>query len=408
MYFNANVQTRILTHFHFALNEAGFLFLGKSEMLLTQSNLFVPVDLKRRVFKKVSRVSDRDRLLMTGQGGYEENLGPTGNHLRIREESFDAGPVAQIVVDTNGFLVFANQQARALLRVSQQDVGRLLQDLELSYRPVEVRSLIEQAYAERRLVSRKGVEWVAGPGDACFLDIDVMPLVTTRGALIGATATYMDVTRIVQLSEALQRTRDELETSYEELQSTVEELETTNEELQSTNEELETTNEELQSTNEELETMNEEQQSTNEELEAMNDELQRRTEEVTHLNLFLESILTSVRIGVVVLNPDMRIQVWNRKAEDLWGLRSDEVVGEHFLNLDITLELEQLKHPIRQILSGEHAFNDSVQHTLNRRGKPLECKITMVQRNDGNKDIQGVILLMEEVDNVNLARRADE
>lgn len=408
MYFNAEAQSKILLRFHFALNDSGFLFLGRSEMLLTRSSLFVPVDLKQRVFKKVSRSNARERLAIFGQGGDDEDAAPTGNTVRIREASFDVGPLAQITVDANGFLILANQQARALLGVNPRDEGRLLQDLEISYRPVEVRSLIEQACAERRLVSRKNVKWAAGNADARFLDIDVMPLVTAAGALIGATATYTDVTRIVRLEEDLQRTRDELETAYEELQSTVEELETTNEELQSTNEELETLNEELQSTNEELETMNEEQQSTNAELESMNHELQTRTNDISQLNLFLESILSSVRVGVVVLNPDMRVQVWNRKAEDFWGLRADEVLGKHFLTLDITLELEQLKEPIKEILSGEHEFSDSVQSTLNRRGKPLECRITMVQRNDDGEGIQGVVLLIEEVDNGNPARRNGE
>ena len=55
MYFNAETQARILASFHFALRDDGFLFLGKSEMLLTHAHLFVPVDLKRRVFAKSPR-----------------------------------------------------------------------------------------------------------------------------------------------------------------------------------------------------------------------------------------------------------------------------------------------------------------------------------------------------------------
>src|SRR5438093_6467958 len=54
MYFNAEAQERILSHFHFALQDKGFLFLGKAEMLLTHNNLFFPKDLKHRVFSKVS------------------------------------------------------------------------------------------------------------------------------------------------------------------------------------------------------------------------------------------------------------------------------------------------------------------------------------------------------------------
>src|SRR5947208_564035 len=53
MYFNAETQARILSRFHFALAGGGVLFLGKAEMLLSHSNLFLPIDLKRRIFRKV-------------------------------------------------------------------------------------------------------------------------------------------------------------------------------------------------------------------------------------------------------------------------------------------------------------------------------------------------------------------
>jgi two-component system, chemotaxis family, CheB/CheR fusion protein len=55
MYFNAETQARMLARFHFALAPAGALFLGKAEMLLNHSNLFTPIDLKRRVFRRAGR-----------------------------------------------------------------------------------------------------------------------------------------------------------------------------------------------------------------------------------------------------------------------------------------------------------------------------------------------------------------
>jgi chemotaxis methyl-accepting protein methylase len=65
MYFNAETQASILGRFHFSLNNGGYLYLGKSEMLITHADLFKPVDLKRRVFAKVARPTLRDRLLFT-------------------------------------------------------------------------------------------------------------------------------------------------------------------------------------------------------------------------------------------------------------------------------------------------------------------------------------------------------
>jgi two-component system CheB/CheR fusion protein len=52
MYFNAETQSRILSRMHFALAPAGVLFLGKAEMLLSHTELFQPIDLKRRVFRR--------------------------------------------------------------------------------------------------------------------------------------------------------------------------------------------------------------------------------------------------------------------------------------------------------------------------------------------------------------------
>lgn len=54
MYFNAPVQNRVLVNFHFALNQSGYLFLGKSEVPVTRLHQFKTVDLKRRIFAKGS------------------------------------------------------------------------------------------------------------------------------------------------------------------------------------------------------------------------------------------------------------------------------------------------------------------------------------------------------------------
>ena len=98
--------------------------------------------------------------------------------------------------------------------------------------------------------------------------------------------------------------------------------------------------------------MNEELQSTNEELETINDELRERTGELNQVNDFLEAILTSLGLGVAVLDPQQRVQVWNRRAEDLWGVRPDEAVDNHFLGLDIGLPAERLAPALRAVLSG--------------------------------------------------------
>jgi two-component system CheB/CheR fusion protein len=400
MYFNAETQNHILARFHFALNDLGSLFLGKAEMLLTHTNLFNPIDQRYRAFMKVVKMSLRDRLLVLNQMGDEEGGQRLARQVRVREAAFDVSPYAQIVVDVEGNLALANDHARAIFSVMPRDLGRAFRDLEISYRPVELRSPIEQVYAERKPLRLTDVErHLAGDTTQKF-EVDIVPLLENGGAPIGAVVTFHDVTRIVQLQGELQRSKQELETAYEELQSTNEELETTNEELQSTVEELETTNEELQSTNEELETMNEELQSTNEELQTVNIELRDRTDELLKSNEFQKAILASLRSGVAVLDQRLNVLIWNQEAENVWGLRADEVKGRSFVGLDIGLPVDRLAAPLRRVVSSVQDGYETLEiQAVNRRGKAITAHVTCSPLRLQGGPTTGVIVLMEERNN---------
>ncbi|MFB2878983.1 CheR family methyltransferase [Floridanema aerugineum] len=395
MYFNADIQARILARFHFALSDTGFLFVGKAEMLLTHANLFQPANLKYRIFSRVPRISLRDRLLIMAESGNTEASTQLVGNMRLKDEAFESLPVAQIVVDLQGNIVLANRQARVLFNLSTQDLGRPLQDLELSYRPVELRSRIQQAYTERRTVTISEIELIRSEENILYLEIQVVPLLDNSADALGVTIVFQDITRYNELERELQRSTQELETAYEELQSTNEELETTNEELQSTNEELETTNEELQSTNEELETMNEELQSANEELQTTNDELRQRTEELNRVTIFMESILTSLRVGMIVLDNRLSVQLWNGRAEELWGLRAEEAVERFFFDLDIGLPVEQLRGLIRACQTGNSEEHTTVVNAVNRRGRNIRCRVICTSLIVENRP-EGVILLIDE------------
>jgi len=398
MYFNAEAQERILARFHFALSSTGYLFLGKAETLLTHSNSFRPVELRHRIFARTPSSNLRDRLLALSGGSNSSDGQADLRHLRVREAAFDAGPAAQIAVDRRGFLVLANERARRLFGLTESDIGRLLQDLELSYRPVELRSHIEQAYAGRGVVQLPGVEWRGGPGEASRqFEVLVLPLLDAKGGLLGASVSFTDLTQAHQLRAELEKTHQELETAYEELQSANEELETTNEELQSTVEELETTNEELQSANEELETMNEELQSTNDELRVINDQVEQRSEDLDRVNTYFRSVLASVRTAVVVLDQDLVVQVWSQRLRDLWGLTEDEVVGCPFLDLDIGLPVAPLAAPLRDCLAGRDGTDEVVLDAVNRRGRPVQCRVRCTPL-QGDRQAEGVILLIEELE----------
>ena len=314
--------------------------------------------------------------------------------LDLHDLALEKDPVAQLIVDASGVLLFANEAARMLFSLNSLDLHRPLQELHIAYRPVDLRALAEQAQREQRSVAVKETEWSIAETRRYF-DLTALPLVDGAARVHGVKLLFNDVTRAKRLQDDLQQSRMELETANEELHSTNEELETTNEELQSTVEELETTNEELQSSNEELETMNEELQSTNEELEASNEQLRERSDQVAQLNVFLESILGSLSDAVIVLDRELQVQLWNQRAEDLWGLRAHEVRQRHLLSLDIGLPLEQLRQPVRACLSDGSRPQTLTLDATNRRGKPVRVMITCSPLSMLDRK-QGVILLMSE------------
>ncbi|KAA9153895.1 PAS domain S-box protein [Amycolatopsis acidicola] len=398
MYFTAESQASILRKLHFALVPRGVLFMGKAELLLSHSRIFDPIDLRHRFFRKIPTST-------LGGVFYDHSMLNTQRHSpgeleELRSLAFGATPVAQVVVNTEGVVALANQQAQQLFSLSDRDVGRPLRDLEISYRPIELRALIDQAREERRALRVKDIEWQRGPGEVLALELHVSPLISLSDEPIGVSVVFHDVTTNHRLLTELANANRQRENAYEELQSTTEELETTNEELQSTVEELETTNEELQSTNEELETTNEELQSTNDELQTINNALRDRTRELDDVNEFLESILTSLRAGIVVVDQEMRVVAWNAGAEDLWGLRRDEAEGEHLLNLDIGLPLDNLRPVVRSALADSSYAKETVLDAVNRRGRSVLIRVTCGALRNRDGASTGAILVMETADEV--------
>jgi two-component system CheB/CheR fusion protein len=394
MYFNAETQAKILDRFHFALKEHSFLFVGKAEMLLTQASLFTPVNNKYRIFARVAKVSWRDRLMLMSEAGNLQASTMLTINLRLRDEVFEASPIAQIVLEEQGNIALINHQARSLFSLGIQNIGKPFRELELHHYIPRLQSAIEQACSERCCSAIDNVRIETRQDVANFFDIQITPLTEGESKILGVNISFIDVTRYQNLRQELDHYSRELEAAQEELQTSNEELETTNEELQSTNEELETTNEELQNTNQELETMNEELQSSNEEMQTTNEELNIRTNELNRVSVFMESILTSFKMGMTVLDNRLSIQLWNNRMIEFWGLRTEEVSDRFFFDLDIGLPVEQLRGMIRTCQAGENDYQELILKAIDRRGKNIDCRVicTPLKMND---QPQGLILLME-------------
>jgi two-component system CheB/CheR fusion protein len=396
IYFNSETQRSVMARLHLALGERGFLVLGKSELILTNSDGFTPENIGLRIFQKVPGV----RLATATAAAAQAGPPPPADRRTpvLREATIDAfrvSPVAQLVLDREGSVVFANAQLRRLFGISEADVGRPLKDLELSYRPVELRSMIERAASAPEPVKSGVVSWRTRDGDERELEVQIAALRNDGGDQTGTSIAFLDVTQHARLAAELEGSKRELEAAYEDLRSTVEELQSTNEELQSTNEELETTNEELQSTNEELETMNEELQSSNEELETMNEELRIRTTELNDVNLLVDSMLESLGMGVAVLDRELRVTMWNEHAKNLWGLAPDDVRDRHFLNLDIGLPVQQLHDSVRACVDGKADVGEQRVNARDRTGRDIVCRVLCTPLRTARGQINGAIVLMQ-------------
>lgn len=394
MYLNAETQRNVLSRLHFALAPNGVLFLGHAEMLLSHSDKFTPLNLENRIFLKAPEsrgAFDHHDPTMA----FYERHGDVSGLTNLRELAFRASPVAQIVVTGEDTVAMINQQAETVFGLSARDIGRLLRDLEVSYRPVELRAFLEQAKVERRTARIPEVKWQRPGLDTVWFEIHLNPLVDGENGLLGVSIAFFDVTATRALLDKVVQTNRQLEAAYEELQSTNEELETTNEELQSTVEELETTNEELQSTNEELETMNAELQSTNDELHTINDALRERSGQLDDAKNFLDALINSVQLGLVVVDREMRVVVWNRGCEDLWGLRSEETTGKKLTALDFGLPMDDVRPLIGSAFVDPDSSGETVVDAVNRRGRPTRVRVRCTSFPDPDGGVGGSLLLME-------------
>lgn len=393
MYLNGETQRNVLQRLHFALAPQGLIFLGHAEMLLSHTDRFTPLDMDSRVFRKTagshSNLDRFDPSTPLIRHGDLAGLNP------IRHLAFRAGPVPQIVVTGDDTVAMVNEQAERVFGLSARDVGRLLRDLEVSYRPLELRSYLDRARSERKSALIQDVQWQRPGAEPTWYEVHVNPLVDGDDGLIGTSVAFFDVTATRNLLTQVGQANSQLESAYEELQSTNEELETTNEELQSTVEELETTNEELQSTNEELETMNEELQSTNDELHTINDTLRERSGELDETKTFLDSLVDSVKLGMAVVDRDLRIVLWNSACEDLWGLRSEEAIGAQLASLDIGLPLTDVNPLIGRVFVEPGTVEDTAVDAVNRRGKPIRIRVTCSAFGANGDSPKGVLLTMD-------------
>jgi two-component system CheB/CheR fusion protein len=410
IYFDGQMQKRVLTRFHHALRRHGLLILGKSELIPFAGKIFEPVDLQHRIYRKDGRrdaAVNQERLVsLLEQESVARSVEEGQTELdavdQFHRDVVQSTHTPLIATAKDGTILLWNGAAARLWGRGENDVtGKKLTSLNLPGLSGEL--LIEKSAAVREgrtsSETATGALSRAGEQEAKRISVEVSPLRDAGQEITGLLYAVQDVTAFRDLERDLRKANEERQSAYEELQtineelqSANEELETTNEELQSANEELQTTNEELQSTNEELETTNEELQSTNAELDATNRELAHRTEEMNSLGFVQRATIRSLSAAVVVLDADGRIKMWNLAAERLLGIPENEAVGQLLWSLDVPgLERTVLQKMRKSISKKAPMSAEQVGYEL-PNGSQGKAKVAAVPIVDGGSVLGSVII----------------
>ena len=344
IYLNADIQTKVLALFHFALRPDSYLFLGHSETTSQQEELFVAMVKKWRIYRrKAARTAHLDfpigsrthisqpNIIAKTKSKQQVRLSEVAQQHLLKEFS----PAAVLVNHKHQILHFSGPTSRYL----EQPSGAPTQDL-LTLARHELRSKLRIAL--RRVISEKQritVDDVQLLRDNEKVNINVIlrPLLVPSLAEQLILITFEDLHGFpvdsqenkVATSPAdpslLQQLEDELHIAREDLQTNIEEMESANEELQAANEEVMSVNEELQSSNEELESSKEELQSMNEELTTVNNQYKDKVDELAKTNDDLTNLLTSTDIATLFIDAQLRIVRFTPATGRLLNLLSSDI-----------------------------------------------------------------------------------
>ncbi|MCR4393241.1 MAG: PAS domain-containing protein, partial [Dehalococcoidales bacterium] len=342
IYFDANLQKRLVPMFSYSLKEKGLLFLGTAETIGEFDDLFVPLDRKWKLFR-VEKKSKQSTYSLPENISWREPAVPG------RQDQFKAGldtgtklPESimlealppSLLVDINYQVIFTHGDTRKYLGLPQGKPRTDILAMARSELRPHIASGLHEVLSTGEEVVRDGCR-IKNNGDTQTVKITFKPVSTVEGSERPAyvVVTFYDMPRIKKSRvrknqvdpERLKELEQELQFTKETLRGTIEELETANEELRSANEEYQSTNEELQSTNEELETSCEELQSLNEELTTLNTEYQRKIEELTAVNDDMKNLLNITGVATIFLDTDLKLQRFTPAATRIFNFIEADV-----------------------------------------------------------------------------------
>jgi two-component system CheB/CheR fusion protein len=375
IYFQPQLQHRVLTTFHYALAPNRYLLLGPSEGVSVQPRLFAPLNKKHRLFVRQS-VTARLPIYPLARVPLEAAPGrrfAIPGHDVIERRALQAVNrylPAYLVVDSHhDVLRFSGQTAKYIEPATGAASLNLFNLLHADLRTVVRSALNQAAETGERVLHGSVLVGVADRNEAVNLivepltenDGDTLFIVAFQEVVPPDPGSVVAVVRDLdeKNGSATRSLRRDLAAARERLRNVTEELQSANEELQSSNEEYLSVNEELQSTNEELETSKEELQSLNEELQTINAELNHRNEGLVRAHSDLANLFDSTSIATLFLDNDLRIRRFTPRLLEIFKVREGDE-GRPITDIVTHLTQDWLGQDVRQVLTSLVAIEREV------------------------------------------------
>jgi len=346
IYLDGVLQKKVIATFHYALNNNGYLMLGKSETIGTSGQLFAELEKKYKIYTKKKEATAKAMFEMSYRISNIERH-DTGPQKLVQREA-GAGAELEKLIDnillTNivPACVVVNRELEILQFRGSTSLflepasGKASFNLMKMARPglaFELRNAIHKALKSGEPVKKSGLQ-VKNKNETHSVAIEVLPIKSdTEERLFIVVFEEIKEPSVTDIKSAFSRDKyikqlqDELAAVREDMRAIVEDQEASNEELQSANEEIVSSNEELQSINEELETSKEEVESTNEELMTINSELQVRNEQLAESYEYAEAVFSTIREALIVLDQNLRVKNANRTFYKMFGGREEDIEG---------------------------------------------------------------------------------
>ena len=389
IYLDTVAQKKAINTFHYALNEGGYLMLGKSETIGNSVQLFTILNKKFKFYtRKKNSGSQRNpdittRITQTEPSDVNVRATPIPKKMPVSVNAnlgnaFDAVLLAQYVpasVIINYDLEILQFKGITTPYLQNSSGKASFNILKMAHPEItfELRNAIHHAIKTKQTIRKMGMEMNrdVAKNIVRIVNIEVAPLkLEEEEPLLIVVFTGQEM----ELSEnapsgaknnsagkdrRIKKLEEELAVARADMGSITHDQEAANEELQSANEEIISSNEELQSLNEELETSKEEIESTNEELTTSNQELHARIQQIEELYTYYEGIIATVHEPVLILDKNIRIKSANKSFCKMFQVIEDDITGVSLYKLsDKQWNIPRLRELLEDIVPKNVRFHD--------------------------------------------------